>query len=74
MGNPGHCGSYPDALGDSRGGFARFCLTIGHKFLEVYLNWWLQTSLTVNKTEDSLAKMSAWNSLGLPALLALVIS
>ncbi|GFU69031.1 hypothetical protein TNCV_3785521 [Trichonephila clavipes] len=34
MANPGHCGSYPEAPGESRG----CCLTIRHDFLGVYLH------------------------------------
>ncbi|GFT76553.1 reverse transcriptase [Trichonephila clavipes] len=35
MGNSGHCGPNPEALGDSRG----FRLTTGDDFLGVYLHW-----------------------------------
>ncbi|GFW84267.1 reverse transcriptase [Trichonephila clavipes] len=38
MGNPGHCGSYPEATGESRD-CCRFRLTTGHDFLGVYLHW-----------------------------------
>ncbi|GFV05409.1 reverse transcriptase [Trichonephila clavipes] len=34
--NPGHCGSFPEASGESRGR-SRFRLTTRHYFLEVYL-------------------------------------